>query len=68
MKAWEWNEVLTPYAKKKCDELFRNVYHCLYYISILQQVERFVFQVKRHDSQTLRTCYFMREEVKGSVF
>ncbi len=53
---WEWNEVLTPYAKKKCDELFRNVNHCLYNISILQHDERFVFHVKRHDSQALRTC------------
>ena len=66
--AWEWNEVLTPYAKKKCEESFRNVNHCLYNISILQHDERFVFHVKRHDSQQLRTCYFMKEEVKGSVF
>jgi len=66
--AWEWNEVLTPYAKKKCEESFRNVNHCLYNISILQHAERFVFNVKRHDSPTMRTCYFMKEEVKGSVF
>ena len=66
--AWEWNEVLTPYARKKCNDLFRNVNHSLYNISILQHDERFLFHVKRHDSHTLRTCYFMKEEVNGSVF
>jgi hypothetical protein len=66
--AWEWNEVLTPYGKKKCEEAFRNVNHCLYNISIVEHAERFVFQVKKHTTETLRTCYFMKEEVKGSVF
>jgi hypothetical protein len=66
-KAWNLDEVLTPYGKKLSEDAFMDVNHHEYKIHINAQGDQRLCHVQMLSSTNQYQCYFKAEEDEGSA-